>query len=165
LGNPARGNPTLEVIAGIALLLSFLVILLALILGIVTLFSWKDRKQKLVRFNLGPLLLAALAAAVSICVVILMSLVNQSEAPLQTLDLIFGLPASHPWVKPLGVVVYGQIMITVLLVFVTVRTWAKKRGAGFTRVALTLTVLAAISFWPFYLRWDLTSILIQMLVR
>jgi hypothetical protein len=56
-------------------------------------------------------------------------------------------------------------MVTVLLVFVTVRTWVKKLGSIFTRVALTLAALAAMSFWPFYLRWDLTSILIQMLTH
>ncbi|MEJ2759841.1 MAG: hypothetical protein P8046_15295, partial [Anaerolineales bacterium] len=147
MGDPSRGNPTLELVAGIALLICVLVIFLTIILQVMVRFPRKDRKEKMERFNYLSMLIAAMAAVLSVGVVIVKSLVNQAEAPLQTLDLIFGLPASHPWVKPLGVVVYGQIMVTVLLVFVTVRTWVKKLGSIFTRVALTLAALAAMSFW------------------
>lgn len=131
----------------------------------VVLFSRQNRQQKREQFNLNALLLAAVVGVLSFGVVVLMSLVNQAGIPFQRVTQIFGLPAGYPFVSLLGIVVYLQIILAVVLAAVTARSWAKKRGALFSRVALTLTTLAALSFWYFFLRWDLTSILIQMLLN
>jgi len=163
-GVPDQGIPALEAFSGAATIIFLLSVVLALVLGLVVLFSRKNRQQKREQFNLYGLLLAALVGVLSVGVVVLMSMVNQVDIPFQRVTQIFGLPADYPYVRPMGIVVYLQIIFTVVLAAVTARSWVKQRGAFFSRVALTLVTLAALSFWYFFLRWDLTDILIQMLV-
>ncbi|HKJ28057.1 MAG TPA: alpha/beta fold hydrolase [Anaerolineales bacterium] len=163
-GEP-QGNSFFEIVIGAATIVCILMVVFVLILDLIVFFSRKDLKRKWSRYNLSALMLAALAAGLSVAVVVFMSLLNQADVQFQRVTQIFGLPADYPYLMPLGLVVYLQIAVTIILIAVTFRIWRKVRGTIISRLLLALTSLAAVSFWPFYLRWDLTAILVPLLLK
>lgn len=155
-GNPARGVQTFEIVTYTSNLIFVIEIAAVLVLGVIVLASRTERREKSQRLGLNVHLLAGFTALLSVAVIVLLSMINQSRD--QTLEL-FGLIKSTPLTTALGIVIYVQMTSGLALIVLTYRAWIQRRSTRFNRIALSLVCLAAASFWPFFFRWDLVKIL------
>ena len=161
-GNPQRGVQLFEIVTYASNLIFLIEIVAALVLGVIVLASRADRRAKSQRLGLRVHLLAGFTALLSVAVIVLLSLINQSRDP--TLEL-FGLIKSTPLTTALGIVIYAQMASGIALIVLTVRAWTQRKSTRFNRMALLLVCLAVVTFWSFFFRWDLVRILFWTPVR
>jgi hypothetical protein len=156
-GVPDRGVLLFEGVTYTSLLVLLAELVTLLVLALIALASGADRRLAASRFDLQAHAAAGLAAITSIGTVVLLSMVNQSRT--EPMLRLLGLIRSTPLTTALGLAVYAQIAAGVVLVLATVRAWTKRRSTLLNRAALSLVCAAALSFWPFFVRWDLLTIL------
>jgi hypothetical protein len=164
-GNPDRGILFLEVISYGSLIIYLLAIVFMIILVVIVLAAKTNRNQRIRDLNFYPHLLASLIGGLGIASVILLSMINQNFIEMEKTLELFGLQSFSSLVLTLGIVVVLHVLGGIGLIISCILTWMKSRGALFSRVILTLTTLATIAFWPFYVRWDLVKILIFSLTN
>lgn len=158
-GVPDRGNPFFEALTGASLAVFVLEILVFIVLSFIVLFSPSRRKAKVLELGYLPHLAAGTAALLSITMVILLSLINQSEVVTAKTLRMFGYYMATPLVNSLGAVVIAQIICGMALIFLIIRAWMNQESTVLNRSALTLVALAVVTFWPFFFRWDLVNLL------
>jgi pimeloyl-ACP methyl ester carboxylesterase len=158
-GVPEQGKPSFEILTGVSLIISLLEVLLFLGLSVSVLWTRTQRKEKQESLNYTAHILAAVTALLSIGTVALMSSVSWGEGLIGEMLLIFGLYQSTPVSTALGIVVLLHLVAGLALILVTISSLIQKKGTFLSRLALILVSLAAVTFWPFYFRWDLVDIL------
>jgi len=161
-GNPAQGVQFFEIVTYASNVIFLIEILAALVLSVIVLASRADRRAKSQRLGLRVHLLAGFTALLSMAVIVLLSLINQSRD--HTLELL-SLIKSTPLTTALGIVIYAQMAAGIMLILLTVQAWIKHRSTRFNQIALSLVCLAVVTFWPFFFRWDLVNILPWVLGR
>ncbi|MBN2044914.1 MAG: alpha/beta hydrolase [Anaerolineales bacterium] len=157
-GVPEKGNPGIEVFAGISLGIFIAEILVFLVISGVVVSKWSERKIKIQALEYLPHISAVLTAAISIGSVFLLSEINQQHVWANGFVSSLGFFQSSPVVTGLGVTVLVQMLTVAMLIRLLIRAWKIRRSHLINRIFLTLVALSGISFGVFYIRWDLLKL-------
>lgn len=159
LGNPNRGNPLLEFLAGASLILFLLVIGYLLVAGVVRLIR-RDKSSAVPDWTTRiTSYLAGLTAVTGWMLMFLISDVNSNISRTDWLLLYFGLPHNYPPTLATAILVPVFIILTIGLVVLTALAWKRHAKPLWKCMFFTLVTVAAVSFAGLMMHWDLHSLL------
>ncbi len=159
MGNPDRGKPLLEFLAGASLIQFLLVIgYLLLVVGgrLINRKKYPRTPAQIVRITT---IVAGITAVAGWVLVILISNFNSHLSRTDWLLLHFGLPLDYSPVLATAILVPIFIMLTLGLVILTGIAWKRRDGSVGWRAFFALTTVAAILFSGLMIRWDLHALL------
>jgi hypothetical protein len=158
IGNPDRGNPFLEFLAGASLILFLLTIGYLLIAGIVKLIrGGGDVAKPDWTVRILPYL-AGLTAVIAWASLLLISSVNSQVSHTDLLTLYFGLPTAHSATLAITILIPLFIILTGGLFILTALAWIRGDRFSWKLTFFTLVTLAAIFYSGLMVRWDLHSL-------
>lgn len=159
MGNPDRGKPLLEFLAGASLVQFLLVIGYLLVAGVGWLIQ-RNKPPEVPDQIVGiTTLMAGLTAVAGWISVILISKFNSYLSRTDWLLLHFGLPLDYPPVFATAILVPTFIILTIGLVILMGIAWKRRNGSVRWRSFCGLTTVAAIMFSGLMIHWDLHTLL------
>ncbi len=159
IGVPDQGEPVLEGITIISMLIFLMEIIYLIVLVVRVVGAGAGRRSKIKSTNLIFHIIAGISAVLSVATVMVSSSVLQEITNMAEWEFVLvGMPVSTPQVPLLGGLVVVQVFCAVILLFSGVLLWFSKRGSIVNRMVFTLVALGVTAFSYFLVRWDLLNI-------
>ena len=158
VGTPG-GNPWLEGVVLIALLIFLLEIIFNIVKEVITFLQRSDGKPPTDQINRLTHPLAGIVSALGIAVPVLMTAINQ-KLNNDPITRYFGLPAGDPTATVLGVVAPLFTILSAVLIILTIRYTAVGNSSLPKRILLAAVAVMTVVFSILLIRWELVTLLL-----